>query len=126
MRLVIPDTLLCGYHAYYMCTYLLLQTIQNEFLTAHFPVQDVSGRSRHLTLWISSLLYVHILVIADNTKGFFDCPFCCPTCLWSFQTHLDSDSTHFQSLWASYIFVFPSKKDGSKNQGKKTKGVKKK
>jgi hypothetical protein len=34
-----------------MCTYLLLQAVQNEFLTAHFPVQDVSGGgSRHILM----------------------------------------------------------------------------
>ncbi len=43
--------LLFGY-LYYMCTYLLLQTVQkHEFLTAQFPVQDVSGGgSRHILM----------------------------------------------------------------------------
>ncbi len=41
--------LLYGY-LYYMCTYLLLQTVQNDVLTAHFPVQVVSGRSRHILM----------------------------------------------------------------------------
>ncbi len=50
MCLVVPDTLLCGYHPYYMCTYLLLQTIQKDFLTAHFAVQHVSGHSRHISI----------------------------------------------------------------------------
>jgi len=43
--------LLYGY-LYYMCTYLLLQTVQKRvFLTAHSTVQDVSGGgSRHILM----------------------------------------------------------------------------
>jgi hypothetical protein len=35
-----------------MCTYLLLQPVQNDndVLTAHSPVEDVSGGSRHILM----------------------------------------------------------------------------